>query len=401
MTATLDRPTRRTGAATAWLPVGLALFTVAWGGNQFTPLMVMYRELGGFSTAVVDVLLGAYVLGIVPGMLVGGPLSDRLGRKPLVLAAPPIAILGSLVLAAGGDTVAVLFVGRVLAGLALGIAMAVGSTWISELSTLRGAGAGGTSRAAMSLTLGFLLGPAAAGVLAQWAPAPAVLSYAVHVVVGIPLGLAALRTVETLDRSVRPTRRLRDDLRIPVGEHREFWTVVAPVAPWVFTCAGVAYAVLPSLVAGAVPGHAVAFAALMTAITLVSGVAAQSVVKRLGLADARGGMLGQGFTAAGMMLAAVTAATPGVVLAVVSAVVLGIGYGFALVSGLAEVHRIAPPRHLAGLNAVFYALAYLGFVVPAVLAVLSGLVSYSALFGVLGVLALASLVVVRRCAPCL
>jgi MFS family permease len=145
MTATLD--TRATPAAgtraRAWLPVGLALFTVAWGGNQFTPLMVMYRELGGFSTAVVDVLLGAYVLGIVPGMLVGGPLSDRLGRKPLMLAAPPIAILGSGVLAVGGDQVPVLFLGRVLAGLALGIGMAVGSTWISELSARRGATATG------------------------------------------------------------------------------------------------------------------------------------------------------------------------------------------------------------------------------------------------------------------
>lgn len=391
MTATLGRrdgPAVRTGS-TGWLPVGLALFTVAWGGNQFTPLMVMYRELGGFSTATVDVLLGAYVLGIVPGMLVGGPLSDRFGRKPLMLAAPPLAIAGSLVLAVGGEAVPVLFVGRVLAGLALGVAMAVGSTWIKELS-----GSGGASRAAMSLTLGFLLGPAAAGVLAQWAPLPEVLSYAVHVLVGVPLGLLALRTAETL--TAPSSGRLRDDLRIPVRGHREFWTVVAPVAPWVFTCAGVAYAVLPSLVAPAVPGDAIAFAALMTAVTLVAGVAAQSLAKRCGLDDARGGMVAALFAVAGMALAAWTAAAPGVVLAIVAAVVLGVGYGFALVSGLAEVQRLAPPHHLAGLTAVFYALAYVGFVVPAVLAVASLAVSYSVLFGVLGLLALVSLAVVAR-----
>ncbi|MFC5063241.1 MFS transporter [Actinomycetospora atypica] len=394
----------RTRTSTAWFPVGLALFVVAWGGNQFTPLMVMYRELGGFSPATVDVLLGAYVLGIVPGMLVGGPLSDRLGRKPLMLAAPPLAILGSVVLGLGGEDVPVLFAGRVLAGLALGIAMAVGSTWISELSP----DGGGASRAAMSLTLGFLLGPVAAGMLAQWAPYPEVLSYAVHVVVGVPLGLLALRTVETLDRrrsgaeldhpyrGEAPTRRLRDDLRIPVGEHREFATIVVPVAPWVFTSAGVAYAVLPSLVARAVPGHAIAFAALMTAITLVAGFAAQTVAKRCGLTDARGGMLGQACAVVGMGLAAATAASPGVLLAVLAATVLGVSYGFALVSGLAEVARIAPRRHLAGLNAVFYALAYSGFLVPAVLAVLSGLVSYSVLFVGLGLIALACLAVVVR-----
>jgi MFS family permease len=107
-------------------------------------------------------------------------------------------------------------------------------------------------------------------------------------------------------------------------------------------------------------------------------------------------MLGQAFAGVGMALAAVTAAVPGVVLALVSALVLGIGYGFALVSGLAEVARIAPPRHLAGLTAVFYALAYLGFVVPAVLAVASTAVSYPVLFAALGVIALACLVVVAR-----
>lgn len=384
------RPARPVvGSGSGWLPVGLALFTVAWGGNQFTPLMVMYRELGGFSIATVDVLLGAYVLGIVPGMLVGGPLSDRLGRRPLMLAAPPLAVAGSLVLAVGGEAVPVLFVGRVLAGLALGVAMAVGSTWIQELS-----GTGGASRAALSLTLGFLLGPAAAGVLAQWAPSPETLSYAVHVLVGLPLGLLALRTPETLTASSSGT--LRDDLRIPVRGHREFWTAVAPVAPWVFTCAGVAYAVLPSLVASAVPGHAIAFAALMTAVTLVSGVGAQSLARRLGLTDARGGVVATGVAVVGMALAAWTAAAPGVVLAIVCAAVLGVGYGFALVSGLAEVQRIAAPRHLAGLTAVFYALAYVGFVVPAVLAVAALTVPYSVLFGVLGLFALGSLGLVAR-----
>lgn len=389
MTSTTVAPgpvaTRR--GSTHWFPVGLALFTVAWGGNQFTPLMVMYRETGGFSLGVVDVLLGAYVLGIVPGMLVGGPLSDRWGRRPLMLAAPPLAVAGSVVLGLGGTTPAVLFVGRVLAGLALGVAMAVGSTWISELSRLSAAPAtGGASRAAMSLTLGFLLGPAAAGALAQWAPWPTVLSYAVHVVLTIPLGLVAIRTAETLAHGSRG--RLRDDLRVPVRGHRRFWTVVAPVAPWVFTSAGVAYAVLPSLVADRLPGLGIAFAGVMTAVTLVAGVAAQSVARRLGLLGVRGGIAATVASAAGMALAAVAAAELTVATAMAAAVVLGVGYGLALVSGLAEVQRIAAPEHLAGLTAVFYALAYTGFLVPAVLALLSPVASYTVLFAALGVIAL-------------
>ena len=63
-----------------------------------------------------------------------------------------------------------------------------------------------------------------------------------------------------------------------------------------------------------------------------------------------------------------------------AACVLGVGYGLALVAGLSEVQRIAGPDDLAGLTAVYYAIAYTGFFIPAVLAVLSAQVSYPALF---------------------
>ena len=61
------------------------MFAIAWGGNEFTPLLVMYRDVSHFSAVTVDMLLGAYVLGIVPALLVGGPLSDRYGRRPTLM----------------------------------------------------------------------------------------------------------------------------------------------------------------------------------------------------------------------------------------------------------------------------------------------------------------------------
>ncbi len=114
----------------AWLPVALTMFAVAWGGNEFTPLLVMYREVGHFSAVTVDALLAAYVLGIVPALLLGGPLSDRYGRRPLLLPAAPVGLVGSLVLAVGAQSAALLAVGRVLCGVALGLVMAVGTTWV-------------------------------------------------------------------------------------------------------------------------------------------------------------------------------------------------------------------------------------------------------------------------------
>ncbi len=131
-----------------------------------------------------NVLLGAYVIGIVPALLLGGPLSDRFGRRPLLLPAPLIALAGSAVLAAAAGEPVLLFAGRVLSGVALGLVMAVGTAWIKELSEApfdASASGSGARRAALSLTTGFALGAAVAAALAQFAPLPEVLPYLVNV----------------------------------------------------------------------------------------------------------------------------------------------------------------------------------------------------------------------------
>ena len=42
----------------AWFPVAGSMVAVAWGGNEFTPLLVMYREQSHFSQVTVNGLLG-------------------------------------------------------------------------------------------------------------------------------------------------------------------------------------------------------------------------------------------------------------------------------------------------------------------------------------------------------
>src|SRR5690606_35190225 len=104
---------------------------------QFTPLMVMYRLNGDLDVVFVDLLLFIYALGIAPALLISGPLSDRIGRKPVMLSAPVFSIVGSALIAAGETTGPLLLVGRALSGVGVGIAMAVGGSWVKELSDPR------------------------------------------------------------------------------------------------------------------------------------------------------------------------------------------------------------------------------------------------------------------------
>ncbi|WP_206509099.1 MFS transporter [Rhodococcus sp. BGS-1C] len=371
--------------ARKWILVAAGMFAVAWGGNEFTPLLVMYRLEHGFSAVTVDTFLFAYVLGIVPALLICGPLSDRLGRRPVMLPATAVAAAGSILIALGPDTAALLFAGRVLSGIALGIGMAVGGSWIKELSALDPATADGTGarRAAMSLTAGFALGAGVAGVLAQWAPWPTHLAYAVHVIICIAAGIGMLSVAETRERAQQG--RLIDDLKIPAAQHKRFLLIVLPLAPWVFGAASVAYAVLPSLMAERSGGYPIALSALMSVIALGAGFAIQAVGRRIDTPlAARGALVSLSILVFGMLLAAWAASELTIAAALIAAAVLGCGYGMALVSGLQEVQRIAGPDDLAGLTAVFYSLTYLGFAVPAILSAITqqwpGVVTYPMIF---------------------
>ncbi|MFF4772664.1 MFS transporter [Microtetraspora fusca] len=382
------------GAKRWWLAAA-AMFGCGWGGNQFTPLLLMYRQAGGYSEVTVDAFLAAYVLGLVPGLLVGGPLSDRHGRKPLMLIGTALSALASAVLAAGVAGEAFIYAGRLLTGVGVGIAMAVGTSWVKELSEGRhdpAADAGaGARRASLALTAGFGLGAGVAGVLAQWGPWPMVTPYAVHVAVVLPALAGLLRVPETrpgTGRAERRRRSLRSDLRVPSAGHRRFLWVVVPTAPWVFGAAGIAYAVTPQLVAERVGRWGLAYATLLTVLTLGAGVLVQPLARRLcGRSTARPLLTAMALMTAGMAVSASTAAVRSPWLGSAGAPLLGAAYGIAVVSGLLEVQRIATPEDLAGLTGVYYALTYTGFLTPAVLAALSAVTSYTAMLAAVTLLA--------------
>lgn len=386
----------------AWLSVSATIFAIAWGGNEFTPLLVMYKR-DGLPLATVDLLLFEYVLGIIPALLIGGPLSDRYGRRLLMRPAPLVAAAGSLLLAFGSSSVPMLSAGRVLCGVALGLAMAVGSSWLKELSqppfapeTASGTGA---RRSAMSLTGGFGVGAGVAGVLAQWGPMPDSFPYLLNVALCLAAAVWVLRAPETI--APQPTNtRLLDDLKVPAAAHRRFKFIALPISLWLFTSAATAYAIMPTLMMPKVHGAPIAFSALITVITLGCGFGMQSVARRLDRPGTlRLPVLGLSLTIIGMVLAAIASGVLTFWLTILTAIVLGAGFGIGLVAGLLEIERMARPDDLAGLTAVFYAVSYLGFGVPVVMAMLhegTG-ITYPAMFAALAVAAAGCLALVSRC----
>jgi MFS family permease len=179
----------------SWRRVALAMFAVGWGANQFSPLLIEYRHDLSLSAGVLAGIFGIYAAALIPGLLIGGPVSDRIGRRPVVLPFVVLSPLATLMLMLGPRSLPVIAAARALAGLCSGVVFGSATAWVQELSDDPAASA---RRSAIALSAGFAFGPAIASALAQWAPHPLVLPYLPHVVVGLLAILVLWPTPETV-----------------------------------------------------------------------------------------------------------------------------------------------------------------------------------------------------------
>ncbi|MBA3244070.1 MAG: MFS transporter [Actinobacteria bacterium] len=370
----------------AWLPLALVLFAVGWGANQFAPLLLVYRDTLDLSDTTRAAAFGIYAAGLVPGLLLGGPASDRFGRRRLVGAGALLSAAASVALAVGSLGVAGLFAGRLLAGVASGVVFSAGGAWMTELH--RGASPGtGARRAAIAMTLGFGGGPLVAGFVAELLPAPDVLPYVVHLALMAAVIPLARRIPETVAARTPATPRIR--LRVPKPARPAFWLTVVPMAPWVFALPTIAFAALPAEI-GEVGGLAIVYSGAITAIGAFTGVLVQPAGRRFG--EERGAALGLALGVVGLGVAMVAVTAAGAVLLVVVSLFLGCAYGLCLTAGLRLIETLSLPTERGALTGIYFALTYVGFAAPFLLAAVASETGYPAALA--GTAALAALTAV-------
>src|SRR3954451_22004377 len=269
------------GPPVIWKRAVFVLFAVAAGTNVPTPLLLVYQERLALSPEVLTALFGCYAAGLVPALLLAGPLSDRLGRRPVAIPGIVLSALASLAFAAAGGSVALLFGARFLQGVVSGVVFSVGSAWVGELSLASGEGAGGR-RAAFAMTAGFSLGPLTSGLLGQYAPAPTVLPYLVHTALATIGLVVAAGLPETVPRTAQgPDGAPAPDVPlIRPGDGRLVATVLAPMAICVYAFPSAVVSAVPLL--GTLPGSGVAVTGVLAGVPLGAGTVAAPLQHRLG-----------------------------------------------------------------------------------------------------------------------
>lgn len=372
----------------AWVRVSLAMVIAGAGANIFAAMLPVYRNGKSLSQSDVTLMLAVYVLGLIPALILGGPASDKFGRRALIRPALLFSGLGSLLLLLahwGGNWL--IHCGRLSAGVAIGFVMASGAAWLKELSSNVALGA---KRATIATSAGFGIGPLVGGAVAQWCPDPDLIPLLIHslaVVAVIPFVWNVPEQKPSPQSAVAKANGFRVALR-----HPHFLRAVAAWAPWVFGCATTSFAVLTTLVEVQYP---VAFTGLVAALTMLGGAAVQPLVPRLRWHPATVGLL---LAAAGMVIGIIVSLTHNAWVVIAGALVLGSSYGVMMVSGLREVQQIASPGDLGALTGVYYSLTYVGFFAPFVISFTAPRIGYFWIFSLGIVIIFSSLVPVRRAA---
>lgn len=121
--------------------------------HMFVPALPFAAVELGVGRAEVQLSVGIYVLGLAVGQLIYGPVSDALGRRPVVIAGLLVFFAGSLACAIA-PTLPTLLAGRLLQGLG-----GAGGITLARAIVRDVAGAGGSQRDISLLNLIMLLGP--------------------------------------------------------------------------------------------------------------------------------------------------------------------------------------------------------------------------------------------------
>jgi MFS family permease len=344
------------------LIVWAAWLAVMTSCNVAAPLYAVYARTFHFTSLVLTAVFATYAFVLVPTLLLFGRLSDRFGRRPILLAGLACAG-GGLVLFAAADGIAWLFAARALQGLAVGMISGAATAALVEFDD-----GGSSQRPAMLAGLaqsgGSGAGPLIGGVLAQWGPDPLRLPYLV-LLAATALGAVAVFAVpEPASSGEREPWRVQWP-RVP-REIRGAFARVSLSAAVLWATAALYLSIVPSYAGELLSTRNLALLGAVSALALAASCTAQFVSKQRGVAPRVAQASGLGLLAVG--LAALIAVSPlhSIVPLLVAALAAGTGHGLGILGTQDELNGIAPPERRGEVTAAYITCIYAGVAIAVI-----------------------------------
>lgn len=144
----------------------MAIFTTIFASNLPTPLYAVWQVQWGFSSMALTAIFSVYVFGVASTLLTLGSLSDKLGRRQVLVPGMLLTIISAGMFMLAEDIFDLGFA-RVLTGIGTGIITGAASAAVVEMEP-DGNWARGATLSALFFTLGAFAGPTVSSLALRW-----------------------------------------------------------------------------------------------------------------------------------------------------------------------------------------------------------------------------------------
>jgi MFS family permease len=337
------------GSLTVW---GTWLVLMA-GANLGTPLYAVYAQRFHFSSFVLTAIFATYAFVLVPALVLFGRISDRFGRRLVIISGLTVAAAGLVLFALAAST-AWLFAARALQGLAVGMIGGAATAALVELDP-----GNDRRRAALFAGLaqagGSAVGPLVAGALAQWLPDPLRLCFYAGLGATVVAAVATLTLPES-DTSGRERWRIQWP-RVP-GEIRGPFALVALTAATAWAAVALYLSIVPSYAGRLLHTHDLALLAAISAVALLASCVTQIVSQRREGSRRRDQGTGLVVLALGLLGLVVASPLHSLGLLLGGAALAGAGHGLGFLDAQQELNELAPAERRGEVTAAFIAAIY-------------------------------------------
>ena len=358
------------GALSNWsLRTSFALVVAAQillfaGSNLPTPLFPLYEHRYGFGSGVVTLLFSSYVAVLIPALIFLGPVADRVGRRPLLVAGIALTTVSSAAFVAA-RSVAWLFAGEIIYGIGSALVMSCVSIAIRELHPTQHVVAASLA-ASVAMAAGLTLGPLTSGLLAEATPWPTTAPYVLDIVLAAFLAVALLRIPETRPIAITTPARVHT-FHVP-AEIRSVFAGPACAGAATFLVTGWVFGLSPSFLHEELNIHLTRplVGGLFAALVVFTTGASQLVLRRHH--GRRPTTLALFAVVVGMGMIAASSIVTSLAVMIVGGVIAGAGCGVTQMNAMAAVQRIAPLHARSSIMSTYATLCYVAISLPVIIA---------------------------------
>ncbi|PTE97011.1 MFS transporter [Staphylococcus epidermidis] len=337
-----------------------AFLIIMMGTTIPTPLYPIYSETYDLSPLLITMIYAVYAIGVIGGLLVFGQLSDRIGRRYILLPGIILSALSALIFLFA-DSLLMLFAGRIVSGLSAGLFTSTATVTLVNLVPQNKKSIASTLASLVNM-LGLGLGPLLSGALVQYLPFPMRLIFIIDFVTLIPAFMGVWFMTEPIQNK-RPFKLKVQRLSVPSEMKHTFTYAVIPVFAG-FSMLGLFTSISPNFLEETLGIHHKAIIGIVVFLAFFASAMGQLLFKSID--DYKILIVGSIALILGVACVGLSLLLYSLAILILGAITSGIGQAFSFRAGLSLINSKAPTKKQGEVTSSFFTIAYVALSIPVI-----------------------------------